>query len=88
MHHGKLNLLRPISAISGSSTSVFAISGVISEGPEEVVSRRGLTLVMYFSSERGSALSVREPVMETSFWRKSFVSASSLGIFYAVPRRI
>ena len=36
MYQGKLNLLHPISAGSGSSTSVFTISGVMSEGPKTV----------------------------------------------------
>ena len=61
---------------------------MISEGPEEVVSRRRLTLVMYCSIEMGSALLGREPVMETSFWRKLFVSGSSLVICCTVPRII
>ena len=60
----------------------------MSEGPEGVFSQRRLTSVMYCSSERGSAFSGREPVMETSFWRKLFVSASSSGILCAVPRII
>ena len=88
MHQVKLKFLHNISASSGSSASVFTIARLVSEGPEEIYSCRRLTLVMYCSNERGSVLSVRETVMETSFGRKSFVSASSSGIFYAVPRRI
>ena len=53
VHQGKLNLLHLIYDISGSSASVFTISGVISEGPEDVVSWRRLNLVMYFSNEMG-----------------------------------
>ena len=88
MHQGKLNFFHPIYVSSGSSASVFTISGVMYEGPEEVVSWRRLTSVIYFSIGRGLALSGREPVMETSSGRKLFVSASSSGIFCAVPRRI
>ena len=80
MNQGRLNLLHPISASSGSSASIFTISGGMSEGMVEVVSQRRLTLVMYCSN-----LSVRELMMETSFWRKSFVSDSSSGICWAVP---
>ena len=88
MHQGKLNLLHTIYDSSGSSASVFTISGVMYEVPEEVVSRIRLTSVIYLSSESGSDLSGRELVMKSSFWRKLFVSASSSGIFCAVPRRI
>ena len=38
MNQEKLNLLHPISDSSGSSASVFTISGVMYEGPEGVVS--------------------------------------------------
>ena len=88
VHQGKLNLLHPISASSGSIVSDFTIAGGISEGPEEVVSQRRLTLVMYCSSERGSDFFARNPVIETSFRRKLFVSASRSGIFCAVHRKI
>ena len=88
MQQVKLNLLHPISTSSGSIASVFTIDGVMYEGPEEVVSWRRLTSVIYFSIGRGSYLSGRDPVMETSSGRKLFVSASSSGIFCAVPRRI
>ena len=47
MHPGKLNRLHPISDSSGSSSSVFTISGVTSEGAEDVVSWRRLTLEIY-----------------------------------------
>ena len=50
MNQGKLNLLHPISASSGSRASIFTIDGVISERPEDVVSWRRLTLVMYLSN--------------------------------------
>ena len=80
MHQGKLNLLHPISTSSESSASVFNIDGVMSEGPGEVVYRRRFPSVMYCSNERVSFLSGREPVVETSFWRRLFVSASSSGI--------
>ena len=56
MQHGKLNLINTISTSSGSNASVFIISGVMSEGPEEVVFWRLSTLVMYFSNERSSDL--------------------------------
>ena len=36
MNQEKLNLIHPISDISGSSASVFTISGVMYEGPEGV----------------------------------------------------
>ena len=88
MHQGKLNLRNTIYASSVSRASVFTISVVMSEGPEGVVSRRRLTSVMYFSNERGLDLSGRDPVIETIFWRKLFVSGSSSGIFCAVPRRV
>ena len=88
MRQRKLNLLHTSSSSSRSSASVFTISGVISERPEEVVYRIRLTLVVYLSNEKGSGFSGREPVMETSFGRKLFVSDSSSGIFCAVPRRI
>ena len=47
MYQVKLNLLRPISDSSGSSASIFTISVVVYEGPEDVVSQSRLTLVMY-----------------------------------------
>ena len=67
MHLGKLNLLHPISDSSGSSASVFNISGVMSEGPEGVVSRRRSNSVIYFPNEMGSDLLGIEPVMEANF---------------------
>ena len=88
VHQGKLSLLHPIYASSGSSAYVFAISGVMYEGGEKVVYRRQLNSGMYFSSESGSDSSGIDPVIKSSFWRKLCVSASSSGIFFAVPTRI
>ena len=59
MQHGKLNLINTISTSSGSNASGFIISGVMSEGLEEVVFWILLTLVMYFSNERSSDFPVR-----------------------------
>ena len=67
MHQVNINLLHPISAISGSSASIFTISEVMYEGPEEIVSRRRLTLVIYLSKYMGLDLLGREPLIEVIF---------------------
>ena len=67
MHQYKLNLLCPISASSGSSTNIFTISGVMSEGTEEFVSWRRLNLVIYCSNDRSSDFSGIDLVMETIY---------------------
>ena len=55
VHQGELNLLHPISDSSGSSASVFTISGVMYEGPEGVVSWSRSNSVIYCPNEMGSA---------------------------------
>ena len=67
MHQGKLNLLYPISDVSGSRASIFTIAGVMSEGASGFVSQRRLNSVIYFPNEMGSALLGIEPVMEANF---------------------
>ena len=52
-------------------------------GPEVVVSCRRLALVMYCSSERVSALSGREPVMDTIF-RENYLCLLIVWVF-SVP---
>ena len=49
MHHGKLNLLQPISARLGSMISVLIIVGVTMDGPEEVLFHSLLTSSEYSS---------------------------------------
>ena len=53
MHHGKLNMRQPISASSGSRTSVLTISGVTSEVPDEIPFLRRITSVVYSSINIG-----------------------------------
>ena len=67
MNQEKLNLLHPIYDGSGSSASVFTISGVMYEGPEGVVIRRRSNSVIYFPNYMGLALLGIEPVMEANF---------------------
>ena len=67
MKQGKLNLLHPISDSSGYSASVLTISGVMSEGPEVVISWRRSNSVIYCPHEMCSALLGIKPVMEANF---------------------
>ena len=67
MHQEKLNLLHPIYDSSGSSASVFTISGVMYEGPEGVVSRRRSNSVIYCPHEMCSDLLGIEPVRGADF---------------------
>ena len=71
MHHGKLNLQRPISASSVSRVSVLTISGGVVEGPKEVPSLSRLTYLLYSSREMGWALSGRERVRVNSWHERS-----------------
>ena len=67
MNQEKLNLLQPISDSSGSSASIFTISGVIYEGPEGVFYRMRSNSVIYCPHEMCSDLLGIEPVMEANF---------------------
>ena len=67
MNQEKLNLLQPISDSSGSSASVFTISGVMYEGPEGVSNQRRSNSVIYCTHEMCSALLGIQPVMEANF---------------------
>ena len=67
MNQEKLNLLHPISDSSGSSASVFTISGVMYEGLEGVSNRRRSNSVIYCPHEICLALLGIQPVMEANF---------------------
>ena len=88
MNQEKLNLLHPISDISGSSASFFTISGVMYEGPEGVFYRRRSNSMIYCPHDMCSALLRIEPVMEANFRRKLCFFASSSDISCAVSRII
>ena len=88
MRQGKLNCHHPISASSGSTASVFTISEVVSEGTEDVVSRRWLAIGDILLKRDGLCFFGYNSSYGDQSLKNFFVSDSSSGILCAVNSRI